>query len=662
MMKITTKDYNYKKVTLVTIISAIYLCISLLLYNISLAQSGNKSYFEQQGNKITIEAEHALGYGWREIASGSASEGFAFKNPRTDTLIIPIFEDTYIDRYNSGTTFGTSVQLLVDGKGGNYRCSYTSNHAYEKATFLKFEVTGLISEIIEAKVYMYCEGGGVGGGIYSFDPLIDNLYWSESNVSWDSRPVVSDDANTFQDYISFVDAGNWYAFDVTSDLSGKMNGVYSYALVMQENNLTKWSSKEGSNPPYLMLRVETSGISISGNVSYYSNENPIMDAKLDLSGGEFRSQNSDQNGYYNFLNLVTNKNYTINASKTADTDIGDYAITTYDAALTAQAAVGIRTLTDHEYIAADVSRDGIILTYDAALIAQYSVGLPRASGSHVAEWEFLPESYFFESLNSDQTNQNFTGIILGNVHGGWSQSGGLQKQTIAFKDYMKLQDISAKHGEEIEIPLEIKSKKEIISAYIDFYYDANILKFKHVYKKKAASDMEIVYNNEPGRIRIGAYSIKPIVGSASLFNLAFYVTGETNSISELLLDKFQLNNDIVMKAKSKLYIEKKTNKPLKYKLEQNYPNPFFKNGNSNLVSTNQTLIKYQLPHPGKVTLTIYNFLGQKVRTLVDVEKAPGTYSVLWDGRNDQGEKLSVGIYFYRFIAGKYIEHKRMILL
>lgn len=627
---------------------------------------GTRGYFEQQGNTISIEAEDGIGYGWLPISTSNASSGYSILYPPTDTLLFTVVDDTYVNYYSSGTNYGIDPQLIVDGRGSDIKpffiTPWGSAGAFERASFLKFDVNGLSNTIVEAKVYLYCVDSGIGGGIYSLDPLSDNLNWSETQATWNNRPSTDNDGNTFQSYVDLVYSGNWYAFDVTQDLFGKGDGSYSFGLVMQEDNYTVWSSKEGSHPPYLRLRVKTTGISISGYILYYSNNNPIANVNLNLSGTENLIMYSELSGYYNFNNLPALKNYTIKASKLADSDIGAYTITTYDAALTAQAAVGIIKLSDYESIAADVSKDGEIYTYDAALIARYSVGLPNTSASHAGEWGFVPDSLYYESLNSDQTDQNFTGIILGNVHGGWSQPLNAKKHSVTLKGYDKLPDISAEPGEEIQIPLRIDGEESIISAYIEFSYDPDMLKFKRIKRTDLSCDMEIVYNNERGRLRIGAYSIKPITESGKLINLQFNVIGDIDTISELFLNRYQLNNGVAMTAQSRLVIGDEPELPLKFNLGQNYPNPFVLGGKLSVGMNANTTINYQISCQGNVSIKIYNFLGQKVRTLVNEEKQAGRYHVNWDGRNERGEFLSTGLYFYNLVSRNYIKMRRMVLL
>lgn len=87
-------------------------------------------------------------------------------------------------------------------------------------------------------------------------------------------------------------------------------------------------------------------------------------------------------------------------------------------------------------------------------------------------------------------------------------------------------------------------------------------------------------------------------------------------------------------------------------LQQNYPNPF----------NAQTTIRYQLRSTGHVTIKIYDLMGQKVRTLVDLRNRGGYYSVLWDGRNDEGRYVGSGIYVYEMEAEDFFEKRKLLLL
>jgi len=63
-----------------------------------------------------------------------------------------------------------------------------------------------------------------------------------------------------------------------------------------------------------------------------------------------------------------------------------------------------------------------------------------------------------------------------------------------------------------------------------------------------------------------------------------------------------------------------------------------------------------------VRLEVYNLKGQRVRTLVDAEKTNGHYTVVFNARDDKGNALSSGIYFYRLQAGNYVSTRKMLLM
>lgn len=87
-------------------------------------------------------------------------------------------------------------------------------------------------------------------------------------------------------------------------------------------------------------------------------------------------------------------------------------------------------------------------------------------------------------------------------------------------------------------------------------------------------------------------------------------------------------------------------------LFQNQPNPF----------SPETRIAFDLPKAGPVELGIYGVNGRLIRTLVKETREAGRHTAGWDGRDDVGEKVGSGIYFYQLIAPGVEESRRMILL
>ena len=98
------------------------------------------------------------------------------------------------------------------------------------------------------------------------------------------------------------------------------------------------------------------------------------------------------------------------------------------------------------------------------------------------------------------------------------------------------------------------------------------------------------------------------------------------------------------------------NIPKSFALYANFPNPFNPN----------TTISFDIPaqQDGSimVTVTVYNMLGQKVKSLVNGKMSPGSYQLEWDGTNDTGNKIASGIYIYGIRTDKFTSFKKMILM
>ena len=92
--------------------------------------------------------------------------------------------------------------------------------------------------------------------------------------------------------------------------------------------------------------------------------------------------------------------------------------------------------------------------------------------------------------------------------------------------------------------------------------------------------------------------------------------------------------------------------PEAFGLSNNYPNPFNPN----------TRIPYTLTHPARVSLKIYNLLGQEVATLVNGWQDMGRYEVQWNGLNTTGQSVASGLYFAVYIAEGKTYTRKMILM
>lgn len=126
------------------------------------------------------------------------------------------------------------------------------------------------------------------------------------------------------------------------------------------------------------------------------------------------------------------------------------------------------------------------------------------------------------------------------------------------------------------------------------------------------------------------------VGTLSATNEYLYA-GISNGIYRRPLSDFGIN----------AVNEKRTTLPAQLSLSQNYPNPF----------SGETTISYSLSTPERVTLTVYNSLGEEVATLVSDKQSAGGHNVVF-----KSDQLQNGMYFYRIVAGMDVQSGKMIVL
>ena len=92
--------------------------------------------------------------------------------------------------------------------------------------------------------------------------------------------------------------------------------------------------------------------------------------------------------------------------------------------------------------------------------------------------------------------------------------------------------------------------------------------------------------------------------------------------------------------------------PERFDLFSNYPNPF----------NPATTIRYHLPVAVKTIITVYDMMGKQICTLVDEFKQTGRYTVQWDGRSDDGVRVSTGNYIVTIQAGDFSKSLKILLV
>jgi hypothetical protein len=213
------------------------------------------------------------------------------------------------------------------------------------------------------------------------------------------------------------------------------------------------------------------------------------------------------------------------------------------------------------------------------------------------------------------------------------------------KEGKKLVEIDAKFAAEVAgVQLELGYSPEEIQSIIPELADRT-------------KDLNLFFSAKNGILKIGIFDLTGRhmipAGEGALVKLSIAGSNPTSLEIQkaILVDKHAQSFEVTILPKE----ENQATPPQDFTLFQNYPNPF-----NPATSIQFTVGSGQLPVP--TTLNIYNIRGQLVRTLVDEQKSSGTYEVIWDGKDNLGNEVASGVYFYKLQAGDYTETKKMILM
>ena len=125
-----------------------------------------------------------------------------------------------------------------------------------------------------------------------------------------------------------------------------------------------------------------------------------------------------------------------------------------------------------------------------------------------------------------------------------------------------------------------------------------------------------------------------------------------NKVMVIEPDSLDTYYAVFQTTKSTDVVESINEMPTDFVLEQNYPNPF----------NPETTIKYQIKSESFVKLSIYNSLGQEVRTLINAIQPSGAHQIVWNAHDNKGFNLPTGFYYYELQAGNKTQIRRMLLM
>ncbi|MGE5314472.1 MAG: FlgD immunoglobulin-like domain containing protein [Acidobacteriota bacterium] len=457
--------------------------------------------------------------------------------------------------------------------------------------------------------------------------------------------------------------------------------------------------------------------SLSGKLLYHANKKALAGDSVVLSYRGLGNGTmllidtvcvSDSTGRFDFSPIPPGAAVSLSVRRWASEVVAatdSSVITSGDALLAFMGRDGGPTaLTGFQKIAIDVNGDGRANSTDAFAILKRATGslsnfralAPGGRGDWVFvdsaykmtayNWQDADQTRSFYPLDSARAKENFYGVLLGDVLPTYGGASGKLKKSYGMEEAMDIlasgpvqfsvpRLMSASIGDTLDVPVMLNANRNPLGSFdATVRFNNRLLKYAGRYTRSqtlagfAGWDVDVYGSNSEGRVSIGAadfeQSFKPVSGSGPVVTLKFIVTGSDKWIdsSDIVLTNLSATDTVALNlsvagVNGRIITSGKSGVPQTYELMQNYPNPF----------NPSTHISFALPEEAIASVTVYNILGQVVRSYAAGALAAGYHEVIWDGRNNEGSMASSGVYIYRLSAvssggKKFSQAKRMMLL
>jgi hypothetical protein len=314
---------------------------------------------------------------------------------------------------------------------------------------------------------------------------------------------------------------------------------------------------------HFMYVVLVRGVrNLSGKISYYATGGGIPSIKLNVPASIIRAQSTMVDSMFGFHELTAYTDFFI-----APTKIDDISRTTllmHDAGLAAQIATQVLPHpSEAQLIAADVDSNGKVTMADANLIARYIVEMNSNPEARVGQWTFLPQIRRYLPLDSNHVDQNFTGIVIGDVDGNWQPLTSVNQtrstiaikliQTVSHSNHIWIPEIVAASIETtVVVPIRVTenlSGQGITSYTGEIHWDERVIRHPRISQAGTITadwgDNHYYQNDQtPGKIIFGQFATNSaLADSGVIINLIFDIAGKPGDSTRIHLNLFALNSN-----------------------------------------------------------------------------------------------------------------------
>ncbi|MFQ5637814.1 MAG: IPT/TIG domain-containing protein [bacterium] len=612
-----------------------------------------------------------------DAGTGTSFSTFTVTIP-SSLSFLPI-HDSFVKTINPNKNYGTNIELRV-----------RQPHLDSIRTFLKFDVIGLSGAVQGAVIRLKVINGSIdGGAIYSADNNYKNSStpWVETGLLWGNAPAFSGAPLSVLGPVVLDDI---VEFDVSAAI--QTDGLYSFAIINNNNDAAKYSSKEGVLAPELVIDIASSANSPS--ITSFNPASGPVGAEVTVLGNNFNEITSVRfNGVTatftvdseNQLRAVTpggavTGKITVVGNSGAGTSATDFTVLTAPA-LSSFAPTNGPVGTEVTILGSSFSGSSDV-SFNGASAATFIVDSDTQIRAVVPANAASGPISVTNNIGLSTSNDDFTVTVAPALFTFLPTDDSFTRQRKASKNYGTFAELRVRKPRSGPVNVFLKFTVSgiggsIVSAKIRLnVVDASsdggsIFSISNNYDNTNTpwTELDINANNAPsisgtalssvGSVslnetvefdvtaamsRNGTYSFA-IINSSS--NVAKYSSKEGLVAPELLIE-----TTVAVSAAKYTETDPQTEEPLnethsaflpqEIQLLPNYPNPF----------NMDTEIEYALPYAADVQLKIYNIRGQEVRSLVHEFQTAGFKSVRWNGTDNHNNGVSSGMYFIQLEVGK----------
>ena len=500
--------------------------------------------------------------------------------------------------------------------------------------------------------------------MFSEEQALDGYAWAQSRT-W--AEVVSGVNTQISSSVSYATSDDGFTVDV--NFGEEVSGFTQEDLVLTNATVTNFNGADGTNFSFDVEAIvdgevkvsiaENSCIGVtSGDYNFASNEVVVIVDRVVPIAGTLSIDNIQDSQY---ITKAPNLNLSLDNFTDATSGIGLYYISV------GLSPSGQEILPFTAFSDADVNLNSLgLLDYQQYYVNVYAQDLVGLNSSTVSS-----SFYYFGSLLGDSNNDwiidfedyayfiaNYPGVDIAPVTGSAPYffpnfDGISDANDLAMFESMWNWSINengrtvpnyALQGESpflriLNGQLIVRFPQEASTAQFYFEYDTEKYLIDYLSSNLNNNVVLTANNQEDGIIQVESADYRLDRSTPLEMTFSFQNLTDTYEFMRVSYSSYNKSNQLVSEGYNLIQTA-----PSTYRLSQSYPNPFSEGG---------TTIEFDMPVTENITMVILDIRGRAVRTLIDKEQRFGYQSVVWDAKNDDGDDVSSGVYFYQIRSSNF---------